>query len=211
MVEVDPSRWCMGRDSDPDRRRSRRWRPTPGGRPRGRHEALAAPPARPESRERSPEAQGPGKRAKVLHQTKGGASSLPQMPWDGHWHSQRPLPPPQRPAPGGGKGPHARVSACSTPSREPAAWAARQEGSGAVLASRGTRREQLYLAAPARKHAVANNTQSLHLAAPGRFIPLRLPLSAGSQSRKAPEPTDMTGEGSPGTREVSRFDHQDAR
>lgn len=95
----------MGQDSDGVKSSCSAIKPTVEAdsrrQPRGRRGALAAPPARPESGERSPEAQGPRKRAKVLHQTTGGASLQPQMPQDPHWHSQRPLPPPQRPALGG--------------------------------------------------------------------------------------------------------------
>lgn len=51
------------------------------------------PSARPESHEPSQgEAQGPGKSAKVLHQTKGGARTLPQMP-RGIWQGQSQSPP----------------------------------------------------------------------------------------------------------------------
>lgn len=112
----------------------------------------------------------------------------------------------------GGKGPHARVSACSTPSREPAAWAAGHEGSGAVLASLGTRWEQLYLAAPARNTRL-QTARKVCILQPGAvsFLFAFPPSLCWFPISESPETIDMTGEGSPGTREVSRFDHQDAQ
>lgn len=185
-------------------------------RPRGRRGALAAPPARLESRERSPEAQGSGKSAKVLHQTKGGASPLPQMPRDRQGQSQRPLPPPQQPALGRDEfpvhtsprvAPRAGSSQPGLPGAKARFW-----HSGEVLASRSTRWSSCTLQ---RRQETRGSKQQEKFAfcqlQAIRSSPPFFPPTAGPQSREAQGPTDKIEEDSPGTAGDSGFGHEDAR